>query len=88
MGQQKKLLYSPVIFLIPLIISVYISSFIILCTHLNCILKNTIVPLVCILILMGCQGCILSPCLLNLYAEYIMQSARMDVAQAGIKIAG
>ena len=34
------------------------------------------------------QGCILSPCLLNLYAEYIMQNARMDEAQAGIKIAG
>ena len=35
-----------------------------------------------------CQGCILSPCLFNLYAEYIMQKARMDEAQAGIKIAG
>ena len=34
------------------------------------------------------QGCILSPCLFNLYAEYIMQNARMDEAQAGIKIAG
>ena len=33
------------------------------------------------------QGCILSPCLFNLYAEYIMQSARLDEAQAGIKIA-
>ena len=33
-------------------------------------------------------GCILSPCLFNLYAEYIMWNARMDVAQAGIKIAG
>ena len=33
------------------------------------------------------QGCILSPCLLNLYAEYIMQNAGMDEAQAGIKIA-
>ena len=33
------------------------------------------------------QGCILSPCLLNLYAEYIMQSAGLDEAQAGIKIA-
>ena len=31
------------------------------------------------------QGCILSPCLFNLYAEYIMQSARLDEAQAGIK---
>jgi len=34
------------------------------------------------------QGCILSPCLLNLYAEHIMQNARLDEAQAGIKIAG
>ena len=34
------------------------------------------------------QGCILSPCLLNLHAEYIMQNARLDDAQAGIKIAG
>ena len=35
-----------------------------------------------------CQGCILSPCLFNLYAEYIMWNARLDGAQAGIKIAG
>ena len=35
-----------------------------------------------------CQGCILSPCLFNLYAEYIMRNARMDEARAGIKIAG
>ena len=34
------------------------------------------------------QGRILSPCLFNLYAEYIMQNARLDEAQAGIKIAG
>ena len=34
------------------------------------------------------QGCILSPCLLNLYAENIMQNARLDEAQAGIKVAG
>ena len=33
------------------------------------------------------QGCILSPCLFNLYAEYVMQNARLDEAQAGIKIA-
>ena len=34
------------------------------------------------------QGCILSPCLFNLNAEYIMPNARLDEAQAGIKIAG
>ena len=33
------------------------------------------------------QGCILSPCLFNLYAEYIMLNARQDEAQLGIKIA-
>ena len=35
----------------------------------------------------GRQGCILSPCLFNLYAEYIMQNARLHETQAGIKIA-
>ena len=35
-----------------------------------------------------CQGCILSPCLFDLYSEYITRSARLDEAQAGIKIAG
>ena len=34
------------------------------------------------------QDCILSSCLFNLYAEYIMWNARLDEAQAGIKIAG
>ena len=34
------------------------------------------------------QGCILSPCLFNFYAEYIMQNAGLDEVQAGIKIAG
>ena len=34
------------------------------------------------------QGCILSPCLFNLYAEYIMWNARLDKSQTGIKIAG
>ena len=33
------------------------------------------------------QGCILSPCLFNFYAEYIMQNARVDESQAGFKIA-
>ena len=35
-----------------------------------------------------CQGCILSPCLFNLYVEYIMQNAGLDEAEVGIKIAG
>ena len=35
-----------------------------------------------------CQGCILSPCLCNLYAEYIMWNPRLDDSQAGIKMAG
>ena len=35
----------------------------------------------------SCQGFILSPCLFNLYAEYIMRNAGLDEAQAGIKIA-
>ena len=35
-----------------------------------------------------CQGCILSPCLFNLYAEYIMRSTGLEEAQAGIKIVG
>ena len=35
-----------------------------------------------------CQNCILSPCLINLYAEYILRNAGLDEVQAGIKIAG
>ena len=35
-----------------------------------------------------CQGCILSSCLFNLYAEYIMRNAGLEETQAGIKIAG
>ena len=35
-----------------------------------------------------CQGCILSPCLFNFYAEYIMRNSGLDEAQAGIKIVG
>ena len=36
----------------------------------------------------GSQGCTLSPCLFNLYAEYIMRKARLDESQAGVKSAG
>ena len=36
----------------------------------------------------ACQGCILSPCLFNFYAEYIMRNAGLEETQAGIKIAG
>ena len=36
----------------------------------------------------GCQGCTLSPCLFNLYAEYIIWNAGLDDSQAGIKISG
>ena len=35
-----------------------------------------------------CQGCVLSPCLSNLHAEYIMQNARLDESQGGINTAG
>ena len=35
-----------------------------------------------------CQDCILSPCLFNLYSEYVMRNTGLDEAQAGIKIAG
>ena len=35
-----------------------------------------------------CQGCILSPCLFNLYAEYIMRNAGLEETQAGLKISG
>ena len=35
-----------------------------------------------------CQGCVLSPCLFNLYSVYIMRNSRLEEAQAGMKIAG
>ena len=67
--------------------------------HLTCILRNLYAgqeatvrtghgPMDWLKIVKGvCQGCILSPCLFNLYAECIMQNARLDEAQTGIKIA-
>ena len=68
--------------------------------HLTCLLRNLYAPQeVTVRTRHGttdwfqirkgvCQGCILSPCLINLYAKYITQNAGMDVAQAGIKTAG
>ena len=68
--------------------------------HLTCLLRNLYAgqeatvrtghgTIDCFQIGKGvCQGCILSPCLFNLYAEYIMQNAELDEAQAGIKFAG
>ena len=68
--------------------------------HLTCLLRNLYEgqeatvrtghgTTVCFQIGKGVrQGCILSPCLLNLYAEYIMRNAGLDEAQAEIKIAG
>ena len=68
--------------------------------HLTCLLRNlyagqgaTVRPghgtTDCFQIGKGvCQGCILSPCLFNLYAEYIMRNSGLDDAQAGIRIAG
>ena len=62
--------------------------------HLTCLLRNlyegqdTTVRIDWFQIGKGVhQGCILSPCLFKLFAEYIMQNAGMDEAQAGIKIA-
>ena len=68
--------------------------------HLNCLLRNLYVRQEATVrtghgktdwLKIGkeiCQGCISSPCLFNLYAEYIMQNARLDEAQDGIKISG
>ena len=68
--------------------------------HLTCLLRNLYVDQEatvrtahrttdCFQIGKGvCQGCILSPCLFNFYAEYIMRNAGLDEAQAKIKIAG
>ena len=68
--------------------------------HLSCLLRNLYAGQEATVIT-GCgktdwfqirkgahQGCILSPCLCNLYAEYIMRNAGLDEAKAGIKIAG
>ena len=57
--------------------------------HLTCLLRNRHTTTDWFQIRKGvCQGCILSPCLFNFYAEYIMRTAGLKEAQAGIKIAG
>ena len=67
--------------------------------HLNCLLRNLYAGQETVRTGRGTtdwfqirkgvrQGCILSPCLFNLYAEYIMRNAGLEEAQAGIKIAG
>ena len=68
--------------------------------HLTCLLRNLYAgqeatvrtvhgTTYCFQIWKGvCQGCILSPCLFNLHAEYIMRNAVLNEAEAGIKIAG
>ena len=68
--------------------------------HLTCLLRNLYTGQEAYIVRTGhgavdffqigkgvCQGCILSPCLFNLYTEYIMINAELDEAQAGIKIA-
>ncbi|KAB0347650.1 hypothetical protein FD754_012507 [Muntiacus muntjak] len=55
--------------------------------HLTCLLRNLYADLFQIRKVVY-QGCILSPCLFNLYAEYIIRNAGLDEAQSGIKIAG
>ena len=65
--------------------------------HLTCLLRNLYAEATvrtghgttdCFQIGKGvCQGCILSPCLFNLYAEYIMRNVGLEETQAGIKIA-
>ena len=67
--------------------------------HLNCLVRNLYAGQEAIVVSTGhgtmdwfkigkgvYESCILSPCLVNLYAEYIMKNARLDEAQAGIKI--
>ena len=57
--------------------------------HLTCLLRNLYGTTDWLQIGKGVhQGCILSPCLFNFYAEYIMRNAGLEEAQAGVKIAG
>ena len=54
---------------------------------LSCLRTESLLPLFSLRYKRVRQGCILSPCLFNLYAEYIMRNAGLEEAQAGIKIA-
>ena len=55
---------------------------------LSCLRTEPLLPLFSLRYKRVRQGCILSPCLFNLYAEYIMRNAGLEETQAGIKIAG
>ena len=67
-------------------IHIYMNHFVVHLKLIHC--KSTIIQLKKDDDFIICQGCILSPCLFNLYAEYIMRNAGLGEAQAGIKIAG
>ena len=80
--------------------SILLSQFVLLSDHLTCLLRNLYAYQEAT-VRTGCettdwfqigkgarQGCILSPCLFNFYAEYIMRNTGLEEAQAGIKIAG
>ena len=60
-----------------------------MCTHQEATVRTGQGKTDCLQIGKGvCQGCMLSPCLFNLYPEYIMRNDALDEAQAGIKISG
>ena len=67
------------------ILSIYVT---IIGDGLTCLLFELLAQIESGKILLFYQGCILSSCLFNLYAEYIMRNAGLEEAQAGIKVAG